>query len=114
MARREYTRKANQVTWPIAFNVEFHDDVKKQAALLQAKEALDFQIVQTSGDVIQVFRQDVQMPPKVVRLLGVSQTVTELEANNGEHNYMCEVFPKDEFSMEIFYRTACDDAGEGN
>ncbi len=114
MVRREYTRKANQVTWPIAFNVEFHNDEKKQAALLQAKEALDLQIVQTGGDVIQVFRQDVQMPPKVVRLLGVSQRVTELEANNGKHNYMCEILPKDEFRMEIFYRITGDDVEEGS
>ncbi|WP_143518145.1 hypothetical protein [Pseudomonas sp. PIC25] len=113
MARREYTKVANQVTWPIAFNIEFYDDAKKQAALLQAKESLDLQIVQAGGDVIQVFRQDVQMPPKVVRLLGVSQKITELEANNGEPNYMCEVFPKDEFSMEIFYRTTDDDIEEG-
>lgn len=102
IAQGESVKSQEEIIWPISFQIEFNENGRQQASLLDGKQGLELHVVEAEGEVVQVFRQRVQMPPKTVQFHGVTQRVVEPIAGT-DSKFKCELNPIEGFRMEVFY-----------
>lgn len=110
--RRDFVMHEKDLSKPIRFEVQCEGDGKQQIAMLEKGQDLEMRIVQTSGDVIQVFGQQVQMPCKTVRFTGARANVTNMKSRKKGGLLKCQVIPKQSFTLEILYLTDKEEIAE--
>ncbi|HHK1700382.1 TPA: hypothetical protein ACQQVV_004662, partial [Pseudomonas aeruginosa] len=90
---------------PIRFKLKKEKDSKKQIEMLEKEEDLQLRITQEEGDTISILGQKIKLPRQIIELNCARVKITNKKENPKNSMLECEIVPRKNFSLKIFYST---------
>ncbi len=105
MMNHKYFKEARNLSKPIRFKLKKEKDSKKQIEMLEKEEDLQLRITQEEGDTISILGQKIKLPRQIIELNCARIKITNKKENLKNSMLECEIVPRKNFSLKIFYST---------